>query len=182
MSIRNDANGYGTAALTLHWISALCVIASWSLGQLVDTFGREWEPTVVYAHVSLGLSLAALLVLRLGWRIADPAPAPVPSRFDPWMARAASAGHWLLYALLFAIPVTGVVLNFARGSSLPVFGLFEIASPWARDRAFSRSVKEVHELLSNLLLLVAFGHAAAALFHHHFLKDATLRRMLPRRG
>ncbi|MBI1245934.1 MAG: cytochrome b [Alphaproteobacteria bacterium] len=178
--MRNDAAGYGIAARGLHWLSAFCVAMAWLLGQLVDAFGRAWEPTVVFSHVSFGLTVAGLLALRLGWRFADPPPPAEPSRFDPWAARAATAGHWLLYALLLAIPVSGIALTFARGEALPVFGLFEIASPWVRDRAFSRSVKEVHETIANILLIVAMLHAAAALAHHYILRDRTLVRMLPR--
>ncbi|MBI3503432.1 MAG: cytochrome b [Proteobacteria bacterium] len=178
--LHNDANGYGAVAMALHWTMAVCVLTSWLLGQTVDAFGRDWEPVIVYSHLTLGVAIVALLAVRIAWRLGDPPPAAIPSKFDPWMARAATAGHWLLYALLVAIPVSGIVHNFARGQALPLFGLYEIASPWARDRAFVRATKEIHELLSNLLLFVALGHAAMALAHHHFLKDGTLRRMLPR--
>ncbi len=182
MALRNDSSGYGYAALALHWATAVVVLVAWALGQIVDAFGREWEPVVVYAHVTAGMAVAVLVALRLGWRTFDPVPAPVPSIFDPWLARAATAGHWLLYALLVAIPVTGIVNNFARGNPLPVFGLFEILSPWTRDRAFVRSTKEIHEAVANALLFVALAHAAASLAHHYVLKDDTLRRMLPRRS
>lgn len=182
LSIRNDAAGYGAAARALHWLTAFAVLGAWLAGQLVDAFGRDWEPAVVFTHVTLGVSLVALLALRLAWRFADPPPAAEPSRFDPWAARAAKAGHWLLLALLAGALFVGVVHQFSRGNALPVFGLFEIASPWARDRALMRSTKEVHETLANALLIVALLHAAAALAHHYVLKDRTLLRMLPRRG
>ena len=78
-----------------------------------------------------------------------------------------------------AAPVAGIALQFARGDALPVFGIFEIASPWMADRAFARSVKGVHELLANSLVILAGVHAAAALFHHWILRDRTLLRMIP---
>jgi len=62
---------------------------------------------------------------------------------------------------------------------LPIFGLFEIASPWAKDRAFAGSATEVHEVLANALVILAAGHAAAALVHHWTFRDRTLVRMLP---
>ena len=71
------------------------------------------------------------------------------------------------------------MVQFARGHALPLFGLGEIASPWPADRTFARSVKGVHELLANALIILALLHAAAALAHHWFLRDRTLRRMLP---
>jgi len=71
-------------------------------------------------------------------------------------------------------------VQFARGNALPVFGLFEIASPWASNRAFARSVKEVHEVLANALVILAILYAVAALVHHWIFRDRTLARMLPR--
>jgi cytochrome b561 len=80
---------------------------------------------------------------------------------------------------LIALPVVGVLLQFARGDALPVFGIVDIASPWVRDRSFVESLKEVHETLANLLMIAAGLHAAAALVHHWLLGDRTLARMLP---
>jgi cytochrome b561 len=73
-------------------------------------------------------------------------------------------------------------VQFARGNALPVFGLFEIASPWSANRSFARSMKDVHEVLANTLVILAVLHAAAALAHHWLLRDRTLLRMLPWSG
>ena len=87
--------------------------------------------------------------------------------------------HFALYVLLFAVPIAGIVLQFARGDSLSIFGMVDIGSPWPRDRAFAESVKGVHELLAHALLAAAGLHAAAALVHHWVFRDRTLVRMLP---
>ena len=87
--------------------------------------------------------------------------------------------HFALYVLLVVVPIAGIVLQFARGDSLSIFGIADIASPWPRDRAFAENVKEVHELLAHALLAVAGLHAAAALVHHWVFGDRTLVRMLP---
>ncbi len=86
----------------------------------------------------------------------------------------------IIYALLIAIPVVGIVTLFARGHALPFFGLLEIASPWPADRAFAHKITEVHELLANAMMSLTGLHAAAALVHHYVLRDRTLLRMLPR--
>lgn len=96
-----------------------------------------------------------------------------------WGNRAGRIAHVALYLLLVAVPIVGIILQFARGNALPIFGLYEIASPWATDRAFSNSVKEIHEVLANALVILAGLHALAALVHHWLLKDQTLERMLP---
>jgi cytochrome b561 len=86
--------------------------------------------------------------------------------------------HYALYALIAAVIVLGIAAQFARGGALPIFGWFEIASPWAANRAFAHNVKEVHEALANALMSFVGIHAAAALFHHWILRDRTLSRML----
>ena len=88
--------------------------------------------------------------------------------------------HYVLYTLLLAVPIFGIALQFAQGHSLPLFGLVEIPSPWLADKAFARNLKEVHEVLANLLVILALFHVTAALVHHWFFGDSTLTRMLPR--
>ena len=88
--------------------------------------------------------------------------------------------HYLLYGLLIVVPAFGIALQFAQGHSLPLFGLGEIPSPWLADKAFAHSVKEVHEISANILVILAVFHMAAALVHHVVFGDNTLRRMLPR--
>jgi cytochrome b561 len=80
------------------------------------------------------------------------------------------------------VPFVGIVALLKRGRALPLFGLWQFASPWAADRVAAHSAMEVHELLANALLIFAALHAAAALIHHYVLRDRTLVRMLPGHG
>jgi cytochrome b561 len=182
VAVLGETGGYGTTAKVLHWVAALCVVAAWLLGHFIDDFPKAIAPGALFSHMSLGLTILALLIVRIGWRIGHPPPPLLSSAFSPWTQWAATLVHWLLCALMLALPVSGIVMQFARGRALPIFGLFQIASPWARDRALQSSVHELHALLANSLLILAALHAVAALFHHYVLKDATLLRMLPRRG
>ncbi len=113
-----------------------------------------------------------------------PPPPPEPNAFGRWLGAfadpAARLAHYALYALLIAVPVVGIIEQFARGEALPLFGLSEIPSPWIRDRAFAHSVEEIHEITAHALVIVALFHAAAALIHHFVFYDNTLIRMLPR--
>jgi cytochrome b561 len=95
------------------------------------------------------------------------------------VAGSCRSDRYSLYVLLVAVPVVGVVLQFARGDALPLFGLAEIPSPWFKDRAFAHNVNEVHEILAHALVALAAFHAAAALIHHWVFRDRTLVRMLP---
>jgi cytochrome b561 len=180
MRWRNSTEGYGAVPRMMHWITVALVILAWFLGQFGDVFpkGAAREASL-FVHISAGLTVVGILVLRLCWRLADPPPPNEHTALGAWLDRAGQLTHYTLYALLIAVPISGILVQFARGNALPLFGLTEIASPWTADRAFARSVKGNHELIANALIILAAFHAAAALVHHWVLRDRTLRRMLP---
>lgn len=180
MQLRNSAREYGAISLSLHWLTAGLVGLAWLLGIFGDDLPEGAARTAgLYVHISAGLGIIFLVALRIGGRLIDPPPAFEPTPCGRWLDLAAKASHLTLYTLLILIPIIGVLLQFARADPLPLFGLFEIASPWAKDRSIAGSLKEVHETLANLLVITAGLHAAAALLHHYLLHDRTLARMLP---
>jgi cytochrome b561 len=178
---RNSTEGYGAVPQMMHWITVVLVILAWSLGQFDDIFPKgAARAASLFVHISAGLAVIAILVLRLLWRLADPPPPIERTILGVWLDRAGRLTHYVLYALLIAVPVSGIILQFSRGDALPLFGLVQIASPWVGDRTFEHTVKEVHEAMANALVILAAFHAAAALVHHWVLRDQTLVRMLPR--
>lgn len=180
MRLMNSPDRYGAVAVALHWTMVVLVLAGWLLGEFGDVFPKGApRETALAAHMMLGLAIILTLVARFLWREADRLPLPVATPFGSLLERLATAVHWLLYILLGLVPIAGIVLQFAGGGALPVFGIFDIASPWSADRQFAATVKETHELLANLLVIVAVLHGAAAMFHHWVLRDRTLKRMLP---
>lgn len=184
MQLFNSTKDYGAIPQTLHWLTVFLVALAWALGIFDDVLPKGWpRDSGLFVHIWAGIAILFLLVARLSWRLVDPAPTPEATEFGNWMGRwldpAARIAHYSLYALLVAVPVVGIVLQFARGDALPLFGLAEIPSPWVKDRAFAHSVKEVHEVLAHALVTVALMHAAAALIHHWIFRDRTLVRMLP---
>lgn len=180
MRLRNSAEGYGAVSQVMHWITVVLVILAWLLGQFDDVFPKgAARAAALFVHNSAGLAVVSILVLRLFWRLANPPPPPEHTIFGAWVDRLGRLTHYVLYALLIAAPITGILLQFARGDALPIFGLTEIPSPWSADRAFARNIKEIHELMANALVILAALHAAAALVHHWVLRDRTLVRMLP---
>src|SRR3954452_20192007 len=137
MQIRNSDQGYGAAAQALHWATVLLVILAWALGTFDDALPKGAARAArLFVHISAGLAVPALVMLRLVLRIVDPPPALERTRFGKWAEATARLGHYSLYALLIAVPISGTVAQFARGNPVPVFGLFEIASPWLRDKDF----------------------------------------------
>ncbi|ABE62746.1 cytochrome B561 [Nitrobacter hamburgensis X14] len=183
MLICNSSKGYGAIPQAIHWLTVILVVVAWTLGLLGDELPKGTQRDAgLFVHISAGLAVIILLVVRLAWNFFNPPPSAGSTTLGIWLVRAGHAAHYLLCVLLFAVPVAGIVLQFARGDSIALFGLFEIASPWVKDRAFSGNIEEVHEVLAHTLMIVAGLHAAAALIHHWILRDQTLARMLPRFG
>lgn len=185
MKLTDPINRYGPTPRLLHWATVILVLVAWPLG----TFGDDLpegaaRATGLFIHISAGLLILIALIMRLAWRVLEPPPPPEPNEFGRWLGAfadpAARFAHYALYALLIAVPIAGILAQFARGNALPLFGIGEIPSPWIRDRAFAHNVTEIHEILANALVIVASFHAAAALVHHFVFRDNTLRRMLPR--
>jgi cytochrome b561 len=180
MRVRNSSQGYGAIAMALHWVVVVLVLGAWLIGQFGDELPRGAPGEIgLFVHMSLGLAVIAFAIARLFWRLSDPPPAPEQSPLGSWGEWASKVVHYLIYVALIAVPIAGIVVQFARGHTLPIFGLFEIASPWPADRAFAHDVKEVHEVLANGMLALIGIHAAAALVHHYIFRDRTLLRMLP---
>jgi cytochrome b561 len=95
-----------------------------------------------------------------------------------WMAAAANFVQFALYALLIAIPATAVLGTWLEG--LPVtFPGFDIAPRIAQARGLGQLIILVHTTLGNVILWVAGVHAAAALFHHFYLRDGVFKSMAP---
>jgi cytochrome b561 len=187
MQLFNSPARYGAVAVGLHWSAVALVVLAWTLG----VFGDELPKGAARAlgleiHMFVGLLVVVVTLFRLLWRHLDPSPPAEPTKFGAWMfadwiSIVARLAHGGLYLLMVAVPVAGIILQFARGSSLDLFGLVEIASPWVKDRAFAEKAEEAHELLAHALIALAGFHAAAALVHHWVFGDRTLTRMLPNR-
>ncbi|NYZ62515.1 cytochrome b [Luteimonas deserti] len=180
MSLRNPPDRWGAVSQTLHWGVVLLILGIATIGLLMGDMRPSPAKVQAYAlHKSLGLTLLALAVLRLCWRLAAGAPAPVAGT-PRWQARVAAATHWMLYGLLFAIPLSGWTFNSAAGFPLQWFGLFNLPPLVGRDAALRAAAGDLHVRLFWTLVGVALLHAAAALHHHLIRRDATLVRMLPR--
>lgn len=180
MQLLNSKTHYGALAQIIHWLTAIFVVAGWLLGTFIDDFSRPVHAAMLVVHMALGQCVIALLVIRLAWRFVDPPPPPEKTRFGRLQELAAALIHYLLYALLLAVPCLGIIVQLTRGNALPIFGVWDVLSPWHANRALARSVLKVHEYLANTLVALAGLHAAAALMHHWVLGDRTLVRMLPR--
>lgn len=179
MNWRNTPTRWGKVSQGLHWLVAALILIQAALGLVMVDMINSPDKIRLYAlHKSIGLTILALAALRLAWRLHAGAPAPLPGA--GWQRTAARISHGLLYALLFALPLSGWLFNSAAGFPLQWFGLFNLPSIAAADPGLRETAGATHEWLFWLLVAVALVHAAAAVHHHLFVRDATLARMLPR--
>jgi cytochrome b561 len=181
MQLANSPSRYGALPQLIHWLTALFVIAGWLLGTFLDDIPKGPPRAFgLLTHMTLGQCVFALVIVRLIWRYTNPPPPPEKTSFGKLLEIVATLNHYVLYALLLAVPLLGVIVQLKRGNPLPLFGFGEFASPWLADRALSRTILRMHEYLADTLLILAGVHAVAALIHHYVFRDHTLSRMLPR--
>ena len=179
MQVRNSDRRWGAVSQLLHWsILALIAWLAWLGLTMVDMPPTPAKISAYALHKSLGLTLLALVTVRLAWRLLAGAPKPVPGT-PTWQERIASITHWALYALMFAIPVSGWVFNSASGYPLQWFRKFNLPAIAAPGEQLAAVSAQVHEYGFWLLLALVLAHAGAAVYHHFFQGDDTLRRMLP---
>jgi cytochrome b561 len=176
MPIRNTAERWGLVSVTLHWLIALAVLFMVVLAVYMKGLPIGAEKIKLYAlHKSIGMTILALVLFRLGWRLfaGRPTLPPMPD----WQRRASQASHALLYLLLVTIPVAGWVMNSAANFPLRWFDLFSIPAIAEPSRELREIAGSVHGIAVILLLLLLAVHVAAALKHHYVDRDNVLRGM-----
>jgi cytochrome b561 len=149
---------YSRPAIWLHWIVAALIVGNTALGLYAEAAPDDWVRPLIDAHKSLGITVLGLAVLRLSWRLSH-SPPPLPGFYRAWERRAASAVHWALYALVFALPLTGWAHDSAwKGWDAHPMQLFWLA-PFPRIGAIASLPPELKEQWHDALF---FAHQAAA--------------------
>ena len=182
MTVKNTADRWGPVSQGLHWLIVVLILAMGTVGLVMVELPKSPKYFWVYdLHKSTGITVLALVAVRLAWRLFAGAPRPVAGT-PRWQAAVASVTHWAMYGLLFAIPLSGWLYDSMSGlRPLRWFGLFVVPKLAASNPALRETMEEAHELLFWALIALVLVHAGAALYHHLFMRDATLQRMLPGR-
>ncbi|TWI00365.1 cytochrome b561 [Luteimonas cucumeris] len=181
MTLKNTTDRWGSVSQTFHWLIVVLILAIAIIGLTMDSLPRTPKYFWVYTlHKSLGLTVLALAVLRLAWRLFAGAPQAVPGT-PRWQARIAGVTHWLLYALIFAMPLSGWLYDSSSGlRPFHWFGLVNVPKLSAPNESLSELSHQAHGTLFWVLVALVAVHVGAAFYHHLFRNDATLTRMLPR--
>lgn len=179
MQWRNTANSYGAIARFLHWTIVVLIIAQFFIAESADELPDGLEKlSLISRHKSIGMLVLILALVRIGWKLANrgaPAPVPMPRR----QQIAAVAGHGLLYLLVLAQPITGWAMSSAANYPVTLFGWIQFPALVGANHDLHEVLEGVHEATFYTLAAVALLHAAAAVYHHVWMKDDSLRRMLP---
>lgn len=170
---------YTRTAVTLHWATALLIFAAFPLGVYMHDLPLSPVKLRLYSyHKWIGVSIFLLAVLRVTWRSTH-RPPPLPAAMPRWEKLAANTVHYLLYALILAIPLSGWLMSSAKGFQTVWFGVLPLPDLVGKDKALGELLTEVHEALNFLLLGTVFAHIGAALKHHFIEHDGILARMIP---
>jgi cytochrome b561 len=179
MNWRNSTDRYGPLSIGLHWLMLLLIIAVYACIELRGLFPKGSDPREAMKtwHYMLGLSVLALVLLRLAVHVIGPTPdiEPVPPKWQEIFARAV---HLALYMLMIGMPLAGWLMLSAAGKPIPFFGL-HLPALISESEPLAKLIKEIHKTGGTIGYFLIGLHAAAALFHHYIVKDNTFRRMLP---
>lgn len=170
---------YHAALMSMHWLMLLLLVAVYVTMELRGLFPRGGDTRAAMRtwHYMLGLSVFALVWLRLLFKWASPTP-PISPPPPTWQQLTSTALQWAFYAFMFAMPLLGWLILSANGKPIPFFGL-ELPALTSPNKDLASSIKSIHETVATVGYFMLGLHAAAALFHHYFLRDNTLTRMIP---
>ena len=179
---------YTAVAKSLHWLIAALIVVMFPLAWTMGDFSGIQKFKLYNLHKSIGITILALMALRLSWRSLSAAPA-LPTSMPKRERVAAHLGHFALYAVLFVMPLSGWAMISASDKPSVLFGYtaFPLIPglsnlPLDQKRAYGEIFKSVHEFTANVLLFLIVIHVAAASRHAFVLRDGIMSRMLPRFG
>ena len=161
----------------LHWTMAALVLTMLFIGiGMVSTVGPRYH-ALLSIHRSIGIVILVLVAIRLINRLINPPP-PLPADLPWWQVLAAKASHYVLYGLMFGLPLVGWAMLSAAGYPIVVFGAVHLPAILPHDVAVFAVLRTVHTVLALLLFATFLAHLGAALFHALIRRDEVLPSMV----
>lgn len=170
---------YNKLAIYLHWLMLFLLIAVYATIELREIFPKGSDPRKAMKmwHFMLGLSVLCLVIVRIANRFSSSTPAIVPTP-PAWQEKLAKLFHSALYLFMIVMPLAGWMILSAEGKVIPFFGL-ELPALIGLNKNLAETIQEIHETIGTAGYFLIGIHAMAAIYHHHFVKDNTVKRMLP---
>jgi cytochrome b561 len=173
-----DRLQYGTTAKVFHWLVVALLLVQYLIGWLMPDVHAGPPGAPMTFHVSFGIVILTLIVLRFAWRLTHPV-AP-ESSLPPWQRLSSEAVHWALYAMVLATTLTGWLFASFRGWSISLFYLVPLPMLASKDVANVKAMDGWHQAMGLTLLVLVGIHVVAAMAHIFIYRDRIMQRMLPR--
>lgn len=173
---------YRPFARLLHWTLALLILATLPAGAIMvqDGLARSTQDALFIFHKNVGVLILLLMVVRLGYRLASPPPPP-PASVPDVQKRIAEATHWALYALVFAMALSGYVRVIAGGFPIETLNWLGVPPLVPRSDPLAETAKAIHFWARFALVALVLAHVGAALHHLVIKRDGVFSRMWPTR-
>jgi cytochrome b561 len=181
--MNNSITRYSPVAIALHWLVALLVIAAFTLGVTMVEMPGVTPTKLRYFnyHKWIGVTVLALAVIRLLWRLSHPAPT-LPASIPEWQRKIADLTHYALYFLIFAVPLSGFFYSLASGFPVVYLGVLPLPVLIDASPELKPLFKTAHYVFNIALGTLVSLHILAALKHQFIDRDDVLKRMLPLRS
>jgi cytochrome b561 len=178
---------YTRGAISLHWATAALICFNLAVGFFMEGLRADWKAIVVPLHISSGMTIFGLTLVRIVWRLSHAAP-PFAADMPHWQRISAHAAHGLIYLMMIAMPLTGWSIISAHpprpGAGPKFFGLSPIPplAPIAAleelpQKAAHAAFVELHSIGGWLFLALLLLHVSAALKHQFLDGHLELERM-----
>lgn len=169
---------YGPTAKAFHWTVVVLLVVQAPLGWIMHGLRRGQPPdTPLTVHVTFGMAILGLIVLRFFWRLSHPV-AP-ESSLPPWQRVTAEWVHWLLYLVVLLTTLTGWVLDSARGTDIAFVGGAPLPRLVAQGSALGQAIGRWHATMVWVLIALVALHVLSALVHYFIYRDGVMQRILP---
>jgi cytochrome b561 len=173
-----DRTQYDTTAKVLHWLVVALLLAQYLIGWLMPDIHRGMKPgDAMTWHISVGIVILALIVVRLVWRLTHRV-AP-ESSLEPWQRSAAEAAHWLMYLLVLLTTISGWLFASFRGWAISLFFLTPLPMLSSENPDALRAINHWHQKFEWTLLILIGLHVLASVVHLLFYRNRVMQRMLP---
>ncbi|KAB8173392.1 cytochrome b [Lysobacter maris] len=175
MNTRNTS--FSVAARVLHWTMAVLILAMLFIGVGMVATVSDKHQWLLAIHRALGIAILVLAITRLVVRLRNPSP-PLPADLPRLQRVSAHLSHWLLYALMIAIPLIGWAMLSAGGYPVMLGGNLRLPAIMPENALMFAWLRTAHGALAYLLLFTFLGHMGAALYHALIRRDGVFRSMV----
>lgn len=178
---QTSGTNFSLIARLLHWLMAIGILSMLFIGVGMVTSVSEKHNWLLALHKPLGALLLLLVCLRLIVRLVKGTP-PLPADLPLWQKYAAIASHWLLYLLMFAMPLIGWAMVSASGTPVNLAGTWTLPAIVPENADVFAVLRSTHRYLAYLLFATVLLHLAAGLFHGLIRRDGVLGSMVRNRA